>query len=1251
MRTLFILLIILLASTTLALEPETVSKYVFFIGELSERADLESLKNEVLFAKEMFKGHCLNWNELLNDYKVELYLTESRFWLCVPIQDVEEAEEFLSAMLQGFAEKYDIMLSEKRWITSKISITIENEDGTLDIACMLVVKASPSEYYEFIPMDELINEYNVEQEDIELKLEEDKLIWIIKTSGETKKIDAIYFKNKKKTSSIFPGLFFFGVILPRRRRWFCAILGLLLPLSSIFAADYVIMYKSSISGWQAITDLHSEYSGNYQDLTYTSLISEKLSDLQSIKPSYVIIVIQASDGDPDFFDDVDSTMSKIDTDEFEDAIWTIIVGYDASLADALVTASDATSDKTLVIANPDGSLRGAGYSGYFMTNFITNDNTYLGNENHYVNTTSSNDVDATASNLQTEINNDNKDCVLFLDHGSTNCWALRDWGGPRAGDYFVGWFSDLRTWYDSDANGSLDSYYIINNGKNSFIYAEACLTTRINGNRTSNWSPWESSGNNVSGSSSSSIALAWMEDSPGFYIGSNTVSYGEAHIKFVGLNTAKFGYKPAQSMLISKNIYHYIIGDETLDTNPSNGTADDYLLFLEREYLGIGDPSWDITISHSTSPNYTISYPNNTQQNQLPTNARGYVYADNLVKWQCACSLSFNEEIRHEPWGSADEDSTPFTFIFVEEVGGNGSSVWCNDYCAVLGGIFKPAVDAESIQYVGSDPSDQTWKLYQHPWYGIGVSNAYEIFKCRINTNEVVWVLGAGITDDDSDGNIEWDIDNGYTKSFNVYYWLPEVQQTTGAEQVVTTNNRQRTISFYNKSSQTTDSIIARVPAPDDVYNESVSPTGEVSNVHDTTIANQKYVEFTSTSINAGVTENYTLSYNVTANTPSSWVMDTSTTDWFTSTELIDTRNSDELYMTWDHDELYTGYKGANWNTDGDLFVYIDSKSGGASKSYNWAGYGTHNFPSGFSADYVLCVENPGAYSLKKYVSGTWQDASYSGSALFSSDTSEICIPFSDIGYDDTTRIFRYMVFCQNEGASTIWNAFPPENPLGTDLTNYYQYTNGLRSGVAPNAADISLFVQLSSFTAESKDRMVILKWRTESELENREWQIKRSLNQESEYELIAMIIDTIGTSTYPIDWEYTDKNLKNGTTYWYKLLAIDINGVESCFGPISGIPEGPGFYALSQSFPNPFSIDAKICYQLPEDGFVILKIYDITGKVVCMLVNDEKESGYYSVYWDGKDDKGKSVSTGLYFYQIKVGNSFNSRKKMLFLK
>ena len=51
------------------------------------------------------------------------------------------------------------------------------------------------------------------------------------------------------------------------------------------------------------------------------------------------------------------------------------------------------------------------------------------------------------------------------------------------------------------------------------------------------------------------------------------------------------------------------------------------------------------------------------------------------------------------------------------------------------------------------------------------------------------------------------------------------------------------------------------------------------------------------------------------------------------------------------------------------------------------------------------------------------------------------------------------------------------------------------------------------------------------------------------------------------------------------------------------------------------------------------------------MLVNDEKESGYYSVYWDGKDDKGKSVSTGLYFYQIKVGNSFNSRKKMLFLK
>ncbi len=81
--------------------------------------------------------------------------------------------------------------------------------------------------------------------------------------------------------------------------------------------------------------------------------------------------------------------------------------------------------------------------------------------------------------------------------------------------------------------------------------------------------------------------------------------------------------------------------------------------------------------------------------------------------------------------------------------------------------------------------------------------------------------------------------------------------------------------------------------------------------------------------------------------------------------------------------------------------------------------------------------------------------------------------------------------------------------------------------------------------------------------------------------------------------------------------------------------------FFLNQNFPNPFNPTTTIIYQLPQDGFVSLKIFDALGREIRTLVNEYKSKGYYTVNFDGSN-----ISSGIYIYQIESGN-FISTKKM----
>ena len=90
--------------------------------------------------------------------------------------------------------------------------------------------------------------------------------------------------------------------------------------------------------------------------------------------------------------------------------------------------------------------------------------------------------------------------------------------------------------------------------------------------------------------------------------------------------------------------------------------------------------------------------------------------------------------------------------------------------------------------------------------------------------------------------------------------------------------------------------------------------------------------------------------------------------------------------------------------------------------------------------------------------------------------------------------------------------------------------------------------------------------------------------------------------------------------------------------------------FALNQNYPNPFNPETKITFQFPQASQVTLRIFNILGKEIKTLVNEQYQAGKHTVNWDGKDNLGNVVSSGIYFYQLRAGN-FTQAKKMILLR
>ncbi|RMH70293.1 MAG: T9SS C-terminal target domain-containing protein [Gemmatimonadetes bacterium] len=111
-------------------------------------------------------------------------------------------------------------------------------------------------------------------------------------------------------------------------------------------------------------------------------------------------------------------------------------------------------------------------------------------------------------------------------------------------------------------------------------------------------------------------------------------------------------------------------------------------------------------------------------------------------------------------------------------------------------------------------------------------------------------------------------------------------------------------------------------------------------------------------------------------------------------------------------------------------------------------------------------------------------------------------------------------------------------------------------------------------------------------------------------------------------------------------------------FGQINEIPvkytpavNVPQHFVLHAAYPNPFNPQTTIRFDLPLESTVDLAVYDLAGKRICSLVTGRRNAGYHQVEWNGTNDHGQAVSSGIYFYRLQTDTGFRATASMILLK
>jgi parallel beta-helix repeat protein len=200
------------------------------------------------------------------------------------------------------------------------------------------------------------------------------------------------------------------------------------------------------------------------------------------------------------------------------------------------------------------------------------------------------------------------------------------------------------------------------------------------------------------------------------------------------------------------------------------------------------------------------------------------------------------------------------------------------------------------------------------------------------------------------------------------------------------------------------------------------------------------------------------------------------------------------------------------------------------------------------------------------------------------------------------------------------------------------------------------------SLKATSLNDMIVLSWKPNTESDLSHYTVYKGTSSGFIPDSSNMVGQVPKDSSVFRDYDFV-----MGNTYYYRISAWDLTEHESEYsdelavlatdvGEYTEEENRPPVFQLFQNYPNPFNSSTVIWYHLPDVGYqpaeVEITIYNLLGKVVRILVKTRQYPGEHKVLWDGKDDSGKEVASGIYFYRLKVsGLQLVKPRKMVLLR
>jgi hypothetical protein len=184
----------------------------------------------------------------------------------------------------------------------------------------------------------------------------------------------------------------------------------------------------------------------------------------------------------------------------------------------------------------------------------------------------------------------------------------------------------------------------------------------------------------------------------------------------------------------------------------------------------------------------------------------------------------------------------------------------------------------------------------------------------------------------------------------------------------------------------------------------------------------------------------------------------------------------------------------------------------------------------------------------------------------------------------------------------------------------------------------------LMSYAAHREGGSIRLEWILSGIDGDAAFSVLRSSSPQGEFEDLGEIAITANG----LSFSFTDESCRPGVSYRYRVDYRSADGGSRTLFETEDIAVPSIAMTLYQNYPNPFNPLTAIRFLVPEAGVVNLAVYDVAGRLVRVLVGGRLDAGTHEALWDGRDEAGRTASTGIYFYRLQVGKETISRKMAL---